>query len=266
MLTATASQRVCGTRVDAVSYQDVIAQVTAWAQRSESRSVCCANVHMVMEAFDSPAYRAILDRADLVTPDGMPLVWALRLLGLKGAQRTYGPDLTTLLLAEAERQGIPVGFHGASRGVLGQLILNVRRRYPALRIVYHYSPPFRKLNKLERELQIAVIHDSGARLLFVGLGCPKQERWVIDHRDRIPAVMLAVGAAFDFLAGATPQAPRWMMAAGLEWLFRLATEPGRLWLRYFRHNPRFIGHFLMQLLDYRSGLSERHDGADRTVS
>lgn len=238
-------------RIDAVTYRQVARQAVEWARNAESRTVCCATVQMVMETFDRTEYRATLDRSDIVTPDGMPLVWALRFLGLGAARRTYGPDLTRLMLSVAERKGIPVGFHGASHETLCALLGRVEESHPRLRIVYRYSPPFRQLSELEREIQLAAIHDSGARFLFVGLGCPKQEKWVVEHRGRIPAVMFAVGAAFDFLAGTKPQAPRWMMGAGLEWLFRLASEPGRLWARYLKQNPRFVAYFALQLLGFR---------------
>jgi N-acetylglucosaminyldiphosphoundecaprenol N-acetyl-beta-D-mannosaminyltransferase len=238
-------------RVDAVSCRDAVTQVLDWALRRESRSVCFATVHMVMEAFDSPGYRAMINAADLVAPDGMPLVWALRTLGVGAAARVYGPDLTATLLAEAERRNIPVGFYGGSPAVLARLVERVRRCFPAIDIVFEHSPPFRELSLDERALEVAALRESGVGLLFVGLGCPKQERWMAEHSRHLPAVLLGVGAAFDFLSGVKPQAPRWMMAAGLEWLFRLLTEPRRLWLRYLKQNPRFLTHFTLQLLRAR---------------
>jgi N-acetylglucosaminyldiphosphoundecaprenol N-acetyl-beta-D-mannosaminyltransferase len=205
-----------------------------------------------MEAYDAPAFRSVMNRADLVTPDGMPLVWGLRLLGCGRAERVYGPDLTPIVLREAEAANIAVGFYGASPAVLDRLLLAVRRRFPRLRVAYSFSPPFRGLTDEEDNAIVREINSSGARIIFVGLNTPKQDYWMSTHRDRVSAVMLGVGAAFDFLAGSKRQAPRWMMPLGLEWLFRLATEPRRLWKRYLKHNPRFLFLFGLQLLTGRS--------------
>jgi N-acetylglucosaminyldiphosphoundecaprenol N-acetyl-beta-D-mannosaminyltransferase len=192
-----------------------------------------------------------MNAADLVTPDGMPLVWGLRLLGIRTAARVYGPDLTPHLLEAAAREGIPVGFYGATDAVLEKLLRAVGSRYPSLRVAYAWAPPFRALTREEDRAATTLINDSGARILFVGLSTPKQERWMAAHRGRVEAVMLGVGAAFDFLAGTKRQAPRWMMRAGLEWLFRLASEPRRLARRYLKHNPRFLILFLTQLCGWR---------------
>jgi len=173
------------------------------------------------------------------------------LLGVRGATRVYGPDLTPIVLGAAEQAGVPVGFYGASPHVLAKLLAVVRRRFPRLQAPYAYAPPFRPVTPEEDEAIVRAIHDSGARILFVGLSTPKQEYWMAAHRGRVPAVMLGVGAAFDFLAGVKPQASRWMQGAGLEWLFRLITEPRRLWRRYLRHNPRFVAFFALQLLGLR---------------
>jgi N-acetylglucosaminyldiphosphoundecaprenol N-acetyl-beta-D-mannosaminyltransferase len=222
-----------------------------WARESSSRYVCCAAVNNVIEACDSREYAEVMDRADLVTSDGMPLVWALRALGVRQAARVYGPDLTPLVLAAAEQDGIPVAFYGASEDTLTQLLRVVRQRFPALSIVYSEAPPFRALSSEEDARTTKAITESGARILFIGLGSPKQDRWMHAHRGRIPAVMLGVGAAFDFLAGVKPQAPSWMQRNGLEWLFRLSTEPQRLWRRYLKQNPRFAVLALAQILRMR---------------
>ncbi len=226
--------------IDAVSLEAATGRVLAWARAGESRAVCAANVHVVMEAADHPDFAACLAAADLVTPDGMPLVWVLRAAGMKAQSRASGPDLTLALLARAEAEGIPVGFHGSTPGTLAALRAALAARHPVLKLVYCESPPFRPLSPGERAAEVAAIRASGARLLFVGLGCPKQERWVAGRRGEIPAVMLAVGAAFDFLAGTRRRAPAWMRAAGLEWLHRLLAEPGRLWRRYLVLNSRFL--------------------------
>jgi N-acetylglucosaminyldiphosphoundecaprenol N-acetyl-beta-D-mannosaminyltransferase len=202
---------------------------------------------MVMEGHDLPAYQQVVNGADLVTPDGMPLVWALRRLGVPAQQRVYGPDLALAVAAAAADAGIPIGLYGGREDVLADLQASYRQRFPALRVVYAHSPPFRELSAAEDAAVVQEIRDSGARILFVGLGCPKQECWMAKHRGRVPAVMLGVGAAFDFHAGRVRQAPGWLQRAGLEWLFRLFMEPRRLWYRYLKHNPRFLWLLARQL-------------------
>ncbi len=239
---------VLGMRVDATSYDDACRDILSWASAGESRYVCISTVHMTMEAYDNPEYRQVVNGADLVTSDGMPMVWALRLLVRKEQTRVYGPDLTLHVLAEAARQGVPVGFYGGRPEVLERMQEEAHRRFPGVKIAYAESPPFRPLTDAEKAATVEAINTSGARILFVGLGCPKQERWMAAHKGQVMSVMLGVGAAFDFMAGTTRQAPRWVMKAGLEWLFRLVTEPRRLWKRYLKHNPRFVILFLAQLL------------------
>jgi N-acetylglucosaminyldiphosphoundecaprenol N-acetyl-beta-D-mannosaminyltransferase len=197
-------------------------------------------MHGLMEAHDDPDFRAAMNTADLANPDGMPIVWALRSFGYSHATRIYGPDATADLLRAAQEYGIPVGFYGGDEPTLTRLIEGVERQNPGIKVAFCMSPPFRALTPEEDEAVVREIADSGVQWLFVGLGCPKQEKWVLAHRYRIPAVMLAVGAAFDFLAGTKPQAPRWVMRSGLEWAFRLASEPRRLAGRYLRNIPRFI--------------------------
>jgi N-acetylglucosaminyldiphosphoundecaprenol N-acetyl-beta-D-mannosaminyltransferase len=242
---------ILGIGVDATSYEDATARVIEWARLGESRMVCLGVVASVMEARESAKYRTALEEADLVTPDGMPLVWMLRRLGARPASRVYGPDLTLEVLRAAEARGIAVGFYGSSEGVLERLVANLRKRFPRLEIAFQQAPPFRSLSEEEDGEAVSAIIESGARVLFVGLGGAKQDLWMAEHRGQVPAVMLGVGAAFDFLAGTKPQAPRWMQNAGLEWMFRLATEPRRLASRYMRHNPRFAVLAVKQILGAR---------------
>jgi N-acetylglucosaminyldiphosphoundecaprenol N-acetyl-beta-D-mannosaminyltransferase len=240
-------------KVDCTNYADATNRIIHWAQDAQSRSVFAANVHTVMEAYDDPLFRQLVNQADLVTPDGMPLVWSLQLQGLPHASRVYGPDLMPAVLKAAERASINVGFYGATSAVLRALLSRLRRQYPSLRVTYVQAPPFRPLTAEEDCEVIRAITESQTRILLVGLGCPKQERWIAVHRGSIPCIMLGVGAAFDFLAGTKPQAPRWMQSSGLEWVFRLAAEPKRLWSRYAKHNPRFAVLMLRQLLWRRGG-------------
>ena len=253
MSTAIAQESILGTRVNATSYLHAAIAVCEWAGRRESKYVCIASVNNVMEAYDSQAFQLVMNQADLVTPDGMPLVWGLRLLGQGSATRVYGPDLTPIVLESAAAAQIPVGFYGGSPEVLSKLIEVVRRRFGKAEIAYSYSPPFRPLSPEEDQRVVEEINQSGTRILFVGLNTPKQDYWMAAHKGRVQAVMIGVGAAFDFLAGTKPQAPRWMMGLGLEWLFRLATEPRRLWKRYLKHNPRFVVLFALQLLGAKFG-------------
>jgi bacterial polymer biosynthesis proteins, WecB/TagA/CpsF family len=246
-----AAPRILGMRVDPTSYEEATEKVLAWVAAGESRYVCVANVHMVMEAHDDPSFRALVNAADLVTPDGMPLVWMLRKLGYPHQERVYGPELASRVCAEAARRGVPVGFYGGHPEALEALVRNLIARFPGLRVVYAYSPPFRPLTPEEDERVTEEINASGARILFVGLGCPKQEWWMAEHKGRVRAVMLGVGAAFDFHAGRVRQAPVWMQRAGLEWLFRLVQEPRRLWRRYLKHNPRFLLLAFLQLTGMR---------------
>lgn len=227
-------------RVNKTSYFDATNAVMDWTQDRLSRYICIANVHMLMEAHDSSAFQRIVMEADLVTPDGMPLVWMMRLKGVRGQPRVYGPILMLHVLDAAAKSHIPVGFYGGAPEVIDQLIKRMQARYGGLNVAFSYSPPYRALTSNKDEEVVQKINRSGARILFVGLGCPRQEMWMAEHRGRIQAVMLGVGAAFDFYAGTKPQAPAWMQAIGFEWLFRLLTEPRRLWKRYLYHNPRFV--------------------------
>jgi N-acetylglucosaminyldiphosphoundecaprenol N-acetyl-beta-D-mannosaminyltransferase len=239
---------VIGSRVDSTSYSLATKKILDWSIRRESRYVCAANVHMLMEAYDSPEYNRIVNSADLVTPDGMPLVWMMRLKGQRGQERVYGPTLMLHVLEAAECENVPVGFYGSSPGVINSLQIKLCDKFPNLKVVYSFSPPFRETSETEDAEIVKNINASSARILFIGLGCPKQETWMAEHRGKINAVMLGVGAAFDFHAGKKSQAPGWMQRIGLEWLYRLTTEPRRLWKRYLYNNPRFVMLAILDLL------------------
>lgn len=232
--------KILSSFVNVTSYSKAAKAVAGWACNSESRYVCIANVHVVMEAWDSPAFREVVNTADLVTPDGMPLVWLMSLKGQRDQQRVYGPTLMLHVLEIAAQEKIPVGFYGSTPDVLHSLVERMQVRYEDLEIALSVSPPFRVATPEEDARIIDEINRSGAKILFVGLGCPKQEIWMKEHRGRVNAAMLGVGAAFDFHSGFKPQAPAWMQKLGLEWLFRLLSEPGRLWKRYLYNNPRFL--------------------------
>jgi N-acetylglucosaminyldiphosphoundecaprenol N-acetyl-beta-D-mannosaminyltransferase len=238
-------------RVDNTDYKDVTQRILTWAGSGERKYVCVTNVHMVMEAHNDIHFRKIINNADLVTPDGMPLVWTMRLLGTKNQTRVYGPTLTRHVCKAASEFGLPVGFYGGSPQTIKNLVQNISNWFPSLKIAYAYSPPFQTLRPEKDEAVVQNINNSGAKILFVGLGCPKQEHWMFNHIGKINAVMIGVGAAFDYHAGLKRQAPRWMMAIGLEWLFRLYNEPRRLWRRYLYNNPRYLFLAARQILRER---------------
>jgi N-acetylglucosaminyldiphosphoundecaprenol N-acetyl-beta-D-mannosaminyltransferase len=235
-------------RVDATSYADATDRIVAWAENGNARAVGIANVNNVMEGHDDETFLTVMNACDLVTPDGKPLAWGLRLLGVGNATQVRGPELTPRLLARAAERSVPVGFYGGSPDVLAALRSAVATRWPSLEVVYAESPPFRPLTDDEDREVVEAISRSTARIVFVGLGCPKQERWIVEHRDRLDAVLIGVGAAFDFLAGSKREAPAALQRIGLEWLYRLASEPKRLWRRYLRHNPRFVVLFGAQVV------------------
>lgn len=244
-------RQILGMRVDASTYADATDRILNWATEPTPRQVCVANVHMTMEAYDSRDFQEIVNSSDMVTSDGMPLVWMLRRLGLPQAERVYGPTLTLHVCEVAAKNGTPVGFYGGSPEAITGIQNEFTTRFPKLDVRYAYSPPFRQLTPEEDDQITKQIHESGARILFVGLGCPKQERWMAAHKDRLPLVQLGVGAAFDFHAGKVKQAPSWLQDRGLEWLFRLAVEPRRLWRRYLYNNPRFLMLAALQLATRR---------------
>lgn len=239
---------ILGVRVASVDYDIASCEAVSLAQAGVSSYICAANVHTVMEAWDSPEFRIVVNSADLVTPDGMPLVWVMRLNGVRNQPRVYGPTLMLHVLEAAAREKIPVGFYGSAPRVLGALLERLGVRFPDLIVGFAHSPPFRPLSPKEDAEIVAQISSSEVRILFVGLGCPKQERWMAEHKGRIQAVMLGVGAAFDFHAGTKPQAPLWVQRIGMEWAYRLVKEPRRLWKRYLHHNPRFVCLALADLL------------------
>lgn len=251
MISSCPTKSILGSQVYATSYEDAIARITIWADTKTSCYVVAANVHVVMTAYWQKRYQQIINQAALVTPDGMPLVWALRLLGINGQTRVYGPDLMLAWCDRAAKIGIPIYLYGGTETVLTKLQTNLIQRFPNLAIVGSHSPPFRPLTLEEETADINRIHNSGATVVLVGLGCPKQEIWMARQQGKLQAVAIGVGAAFSIHSGDLTQAPRWLMNLGLEWLYRLAIEPRRLWRRYLINNPAFVILFGWQLLNHR---------------
>jgi N-acetylglucosaminyldiphosphoundecaprenol N-acetyl-beta-D-mannosaminyltransferase len=217
---------------------------------------------MVMEAWDDPAFARLLGAADLVVCDGRPLTWACRLQGVGDAGHTRGVDLMQEVSARVARRGLRVGLYGGEPRVMEVVRDRLAATHSGLEVVYAYSPPFRDLTAEEDDAVMAALEEARVDVLFVSLGCPKQERWMMAHRDRMTCAALGVGAAFDMVAGTVQVAPRWMQVSGLEWVHRLVSEPRRLWRRYARHNARFVLLVAQQLLRERvaSAASRRPPG------
>lgn len=241
-----AETRVLSTRVSSIGADETARLVVTWAGERTGRVVCAANVHMVMEAWDDTSFSAMLAGADLIVCDGRPLVWWSRLQGDRVARQTRGLDLMLASCALAARHGLKVGVYGGHPEVAQELRRRLVQRWPSLDVSYCWSPPFRPLSAEEDDRAVEAIGAAGVRILLVGLGCPKQERWMMLHRETLSCVMLGVGAAFDMEAGVIGVAPAWAQRLGLEWLFRLMNDPHRLWRRYARHNGRFVGLVLRQ--------------------
>jgi N-acetylglucosaminyldiphosphoundecaprenol N-acetyl-beta-D-mannosaminyltransferase len=229
-------------------YDEVIDWMQAMIATGSRGYVTAAAVNLVMSAREEPQTRAAVLGATLAVPDGQPLVWALRALGHRRATRVYGPDLMAHFCARAAVHGTPIYLYGGRTAEALELLeARLHARFPGLRIVGGFSPPFRALSAEEERDVVAAIDASGADVVWVGTGQPKQEKWMLAMRPRLRAPLLVgVGAAFDFHAGLVSQAPSWMQRSGLEWAYRLSREPRRLWRRYARYNPLFVAGFVRQ--------------------
>jgi N-acetylglucosaminyldiphosphoundecaprenol N-acetyl-beta-D-mannosaminyltransferase len=252
-VTAPDAVSVVGIPLGLTDYESTLDWIDATAEQGGRGYVCVCNVHAVMAAAEDPELRHALLASSLNVPDGQPLVWALAALGHPLQDRVYGPELMARSCARSVETGQRLYLYGGrNQGALVQLALNLRQRYPGVKIVGGYSPPHRPLTDSERDSVIAEINGSRPDVVWVGIGVPKQEKWMAEMRPHLDApVLVGVGAAFDFHAGLVPQAPRWMQELGLEWAFRLAQEPRRLWRRYTRYNPRFVRDFGRQLIAHR---------------
>jgi N-acetylglucosaminyldiphosphoundecaprenol N-acetyl-beta-D-mannosaminyltransferase len=227
----------------------VVAQMERWiGEGSRGHSIAATGMHGLVEAQHDPEFKKILNATDLVVPDGMPLVWLARRRGYRLPQRVYGPDLMMTFCQRAERKYRHF-FYGGEPGVAERLAELLQRRFPGVEIAGVFSPPFRPLSAAEDDEIVTLISGSSPDVLWVGLGTPKQERWMFElgHRIKVP-VMVSVGAAFDMLSGRQKQAPRWLRDRGLEWLFRLMREPRRLWRRYLLGGPQFLAYLVLESL------------------
>ena len=252
-----ADEPLLGVPLALTDYEETLEWIDATIAHRQRGYLCVAAVHTVMLCQEDPELREAVLNASFTVPDGQPLVWAMNAMGEELSHRVYGPDLMEKACERAARTGARMYLYGGrNQGALVQLALNLRKRFPGLRIVGGYAPPYRELTGEETDAIVNEINRSKADIVWVGIGAPKQEKWMARMRDRLDApVLIGVGAAFDFHAGLVAQAPPWMQKLGLEWLFRLATEPRRLWRRYARYNPLFIRGFALQYLRHRLRLA-----------
>lgn len=240
-------QNLCNTKVTTLSYNAIVEQIIIIAKKRIPAYVCALNVHMFIEAFDSPAFNEVVNKAYIVTSDGMPITKVLKWLYKVEQERVAGMDFTPSLFKEAEEQGIGVYFFGNTQKNLKELALKLSKEYPELILSGFISPPFSPPTDEETDYYIKKINQSGAGLVFVSLGCPKQEKWMHANSPKINAVLLGIGNAISTYIGAEKRPPKWIQKIGMEWFYRLIQDPNRLFKRYFYTNTKFI-YLLSKLL------------------
>jgi len=254
--------RVVGLPVTVASTANIAERIIREHDVGHGGYVCVANVHMVTTASRNEKLLKIMEEALLVTADGLPLVWVLKQNGFRGAERVTGTDLTLKLCETAADEGMPVYFYGGSQETIKILKTFITEKFPDLKVVGYESPPLLPLQpELDQDV-VSRINKSGARIVFVGLGCPKQEYWMAAYTSQLSAILIGVGAAFDFIAGTVKRAPLWMQRAGLEWFHRLATDPRKTWKRYVTNNPLFIWMVIKEYVKRkarREGLKENKE-------
>jgi N-acetylglucosaminyldiphosphoundecaprenol N-acetyl-beta-D-mannosaminyltransferase len=246
--------RVLGVTFFAVQIPDVIQQMQRWISAAGgSHYICVSNVHSIVESQYERSVKATLNNSDLNVPDGMPVVWMGRLRGHELSRRVYGPELFEHFLRETQGKQYKHFFYGGSSATLDALMTSLKDAFPGLQIAGKYSPPFRPLTPEEESNAVEMINAASPDVLWIGLGCPKQELWMREHRDvlNVP-VMVGIGQAFNIYAGTLKQAPRWMRESGLEWLFRLCLEPRRLWRRYLVYNTLFLYYVFLEFFGLKS--------------
>jgi N-acetylglucosaminyldiphosphoundecaprenol N-acetyl-beta-D-mannosaminyltransferase len=239
---------VLGTLISATSYDDAAAKTGEWTAEKSSRYVCVCPVYNLMLARSNPEYRRALNEADMVTPDGMPVVWFMRLSGARMQTRVYGPTLMLKICSLAERTGLRIFLYGVTDEKLDKIEKNLKKQFPRIVIAGKIAPPFRPPTSEEDDETVRRINESGADILFVAIGTPKQEFWMAAHKSRLHCVQFGVGAAFDFISGSVREAPKFIQNIGMQWAFRLAMEPRRLFKRYAVQNPKFIALSILHML------------------
>jgi N-acetylglucosaminyldiphosphoundecaprenol N-acetyl-beta-D-mannosaminyltransferase len=252
---------VLGAPVDLLTKDEAAHRVMHWATSGESRMVCLCNVHSVVTAHEVDCHRDALQGADLVAPDGAPVAWMLRWTQGSEQARVAGPDLMWTCCGQAALLGIKMFLYGGTPKTLHLLQQRLRKEFENVQIVGALSPPFRPLSESEDAAVVDTINQSGARIVWVALGCPKQEAWMLAHRPHLRAVMIGVGAAFEFHAAVLTRAPKWMQNAGLEWLYRFSQDPARLAKRYCYTNTAFVLRAVAELTGGRARSIQRESGA-----
>lgn len=233
-------KRLLSIDVSCGSYSEFIAAILKYATERVSSYVCVANVHMLIEAHNTPKFADVVNQADIVTPDGMPLAQGFKYEYNLKQDRVDGMSLLPALLSECEKNDLSIYFYGGDQKTLDTAETHIRQAYPTLKVAGLYSPPFRKLTEAEKLEDEQRIKDSGAHLIFVALGCPKQEMWMAEMKGKVPALMIGIGGALPVFTGSQKRAPKWMQDNSLEWVYRLVQEPKRLFKRYLTTNSKFL--------------------------
>jgi N-acetylglucosaminyldiphosphoundecaprenol N-acetyl-beta-D-mannosaminyltransferase len=250
-------QSVIGFPITALPFDGQIELMMKWANRRTSKTVCVANVHMLMEAHANPSFASVLLEADLVTPDGMPLVWLMNLLGSHRQNRVAGMDILMALCQQMTANNVSAFFVGSKPEILNRIEQRLNEEFPNLKIAGMEPLPFRPLTPEEDDALIEKINQSGAGIVLVSLGCPKQEFWMNQHQGKIQAVMVGLGGVFPVYAGLHKRAPNWVRQFGFEWLYRLVQEPRRLWKRYFSTIPPFLYLACIQMTNFWLGRTQK---------
>jgi len=247
---------ILGVKINVTNLSLTFDQITDWIQAKKRTYVCTAPVATIVDCQKDTLYKEIINNSGMTTPDGVPLVWIGRFKGRSSIQRTYGPDLVLTICDKGQDQGIKHFFYGGTEESIRRMIQNIRKKFPEINVVGQYAPPIRAIHAQETDQVIEQINEANPDILWVGLGSPKQDYWMHYHRNRLNVpVIIAVGAAFDFLSGMKPQAPRWMQRIGFEWLFRFGCEPHRLWRRYLIGNTQFLYLLLKDSLKRKANSS-----------
>jgi N-acetylglucosaminyldiphosphoundecaprenol N-acetyl-beta-D-mannosaminyltransferase len=256
---AAESFELLGVRISAVQISDVVQRMEGWIEeRRKPRFVAVANTHMIVEAQQDASFKQVLNAADLCVPDGMPLIWYGRFRKYPLARRVYGPELMSTFCRDTAPKGFRHYFYGGAPGVPDEMVKRLKESIPEIQIAGFDSPPFRALTPEEEKNAIERINRANPDIVWVGLGCPKQERWMWSHRGPLSApVMVGVGQAFDLLSGRKKSAPAWMREHGLEWSFRLIQEPRRLWRRYLVYNAKFAAALFLEILRVGNSIEQK---------
>lgn len=238
---------ILGVGVSAINMRDALDTLESWIEEGRQHYICVTPAHSVMDAYADPRVRRVLNQSGMTTPDGMSLVWLLRWMGYEHVERVYGPDLLNAVCARSLTKGYRHFFYGGAPGVADDLASILQEQFPGLEVAGVFSPPFRDLSGEESRQVVEMINRSAADILWVGISSPRQDLWMVENLGKVNApVLIGIGAAFDFVSGHKKQAPRWVQRSGLEWLFRFANEPRRLWRRYLKY-PLFAVLVILQV-------------------